>query len=94
VSRPGDEVAIRFAAGRLPPVPPGSTRTWLLRAAGYSKEMDPNSASPDAVTPLPFGAMSGYPYPSRESYPSTPAHREYLERYNTRTVARPLPPLP
>jgi hypothetical protein len=37
--------------------------------------------------------MSRYPYEPPEAYPLTPAHRAYLERYNTRVVARPLPPL-
>ena len=37
--------------------------------------------------------MTGYPYGPGESYPQTPAHREYLERYNTRIVPRSLPPI-
>ena len=45
-------------------------RTFLLYADGYSKEMDINSASPDSVAPLPFHAMSAYPYPPTEHYPS------------------------
>jgi hypothetical protein len=55
--------------------------------------MDLNSASPDAVEPLPFHAMSRYPYGAPEAYPLTPERRAYLERYNTRVVARPVPPL-
>ncbi|HET8676022.1 MAG TPA: hypothetical protein VFO63_09570, partial [Blastocatellia bacterium] len=59
-----------------------------------SKEMGINSASPDHVEPLPFHAMSGYPYATKgESYPMTRAHRKYLDRYNTRVVAAPLPQL-
>jgi hypothetical protein len=37
--------------------------------------------------------MTQYPYAAPEAYPSTPAHRDYLERYNTRIVPRALPPL-
>jgi Flp pilus assembly protein TadD len=91
VSKPGDEVALAFDAGALAPLPPGWVRTYLLRGDGYSKEMDLNSASPDAVEPMPFHAMSGYPYPSSERYPDTPEHRQYREQYNTRYVGRPVP---
>jgi hypothetical protein len=62
-------------------------------ADGYSKEMDINSATPDTVDPLPFHAMSGYPYRAPERYPETPAHRQYRAQYNTRTVGRPVPSL-
>jgi hypothetical protein len=93
VSRPGDELAIAFDAAALPPLAAGERRTLLLYAHGYSKEMNPRSASPDATEPLPFGAMSSYPYPPSESYPDTPVHRAYRERYNSRGVSRTLPPL-
>ncbi|HEY7783109.1 MAG TPA: FG-GAP-like repeat-containing protein [Pyrinomonadaceae bacterium] len=94
VSRPGDQVALSFAADRLPPLKIGWTRTFLLYAVGFSKEMDINSASPDQVGPLPFHGMSRYPYQWPESYPLTPERRRYLEHYNTRVVTSPVPPLP
>ncbi|HJQ70154.1 MAG TPA: FG-GAP-like repeat-containing protein [Blastocatellia bacterium] len=93
VSLPGDEIAVSFDASRLRPLPAGWKRTFLLYADGFSKEMDINSASPHHVEPLPFHAMSGYPYAKGESYPTTRAHREYLDRYNTRVVTAPLPEL-
>jgi len=93
ISRPGDEIALSFDAGTLPPLPSGWTRSFLLYAHGYSKEMNPRSASPDTVGPLPFRAMTKYPYGPDEHYPDTPAHREYLARYNTRVVTRSLPPV-
>ncbi len=86
VSRPGDELALSFDARRLAPLPPGWTRTFLLYADGFSKEMDLNSSSPDQLAPLPFHGMKSYPYAAPEAYPSTPAHRAYVERYNTRLV--------
>jgi tetratricopeptide (TPR) repeat protein len=86
ISLPGDEIAVSFDARRLPPLPRGWKRTFLLYADGFSKEMDINSASPDQVEPLPFHAMSGYPYPATESYPMTKARKEYFKRYNTRIV--------
>jgi len=93
ISRPGDELSLSFDATALPPLPRGWTRTFLLYADGYSKEMDINSASPEQVAPLPFRRMSEYPYKWPESYPQTPAHLDYLERYNTRVVVAPLPEL-
>ncbi|OLE53722.1 MAG: hypothetical protein AUG51_11755 [Acidobacteria bacterium 13_1_20CM_3_53_8] len=91
VSRPGDEIGLSFDASKLPPLPRGWTRTFLLYADGFSKEMDINSASPDRVWPLPFHGMTKYPYTAPEHYPLTPARRAYLERYNTRVVASELP---
>jgi hypothetical protein len=53
--------------------------------------MNPRSATPDSVAPLPFRGMTRYPYPSDEHYPGSDAHREYQARYNTRIVSRPAP---
>jgi tetratricopeptide (TPR) repeat protein len=86
ISRPGDELSLSFAADKLPPLPQGWTRTFLLYADGFSKEMDINSASPDQVGPLPFHGMSKYPYAWPERYPLTPTRQAYLEKYNTRIV--------
>jgi Tfp pilus assembly protein PilF len=93
VARPGDEIALSFDARALPALPDGWTRTFLLYASGYSKEMDLNSSSPDVLAPLPFAEMKGYPYAPADGPPDTEARRRYLERYLTRIVARPLPPL-
>jgi Flp pilus assembly protein TadD len=89
ISLPGDELALSFRA--LPAPRAGRTRTFLFYVHGYSKEMNPWSATPDTVAPLPFGAMSGYPYPEHEHYPRTRAHRRYQEQYNTRVVHRAVP---
>jgi hypothetical protein len=91
VSRPGDDLALTFDAGRLPQLRAGWTRTFLLYANGYSKEMDHHSSSPDALAPLPFRAMTRYPYSAPERYPDTARHREYVERYNTRVVPNAVP---
>ena len=90
ISRPGDELSLSFAASQLPPLPRGWTRTFLLYADGFSKEMDINSASPDQVGPLPFHGMSKYPYTWPEQYPLTPQRQRYLETYNTRVVTAPI----
>ena len=93
ISRPGDEISLSFDATKLRPIPAGWRRTFLLYADGFSKEMDINSASPDLVAPLPFHAMKSYPYAEGESYPMTRTHLAYIERYNTRLVRSPLPPI-
>jgi len=93
ISRPGDEIALSFDAARLPPLPTGWRRTFLFFADGYSKEMDVNSATPYSLEPLPFHAMSRYPYEPPEAFPMTPERREWMERYNTRLVSAPIPPL-
>jgi hypothetical protein len=91
IARPGDELALSFDATALPALPAGWTRTFLLYAHGYSKEMNPRSAVPDTVAPLPFRGMTQYPYGPAEHYPRTPQHRRYDERYNTRVVTRTVP---
>jgi hypothetical protein len=91
ISRPGDELVLSFDARKLPPLRSGWTRTFLLYADGYSKEMDINSASPDQVGPLPFHGMSKYPYTWPERYPLTEQKRRYMEKYNTRVVTSPIP---
>ena len=62
-------------------------RTFLLHSVGYSKEMNLHSASPDELAPIPFRAMTRYPYTSSEQYP----HPEDLDRFNTRLVPRSIP---
>lgn len=93
VSRPGDEITLSFSAAALSPLPKGWTRTFLLYADGFSKEMDINSASPDQLAPLPFHGMSRYPYRWPEHYPLDARHREYLDKYNTRVVTSQVPKL-
>jgi Tfp pilus assembly protein PilF len=91
IAKPGDEIAITFADATADPLPNGWTRTFLLLADGFSKEMDINSATPDSVEPLPFHAMTAYPYRAPERYPDTPEHEQYRARYNTRVVTRSVP---
>ena len=81
---------MRAALGLLPP---GMTRTFLLHADGFSKEMDLNSSSPDVVEPLPFHGMSQYPYPPKERPREDAAIQQYRAQYNTRRIHKSLPPL-
>ncbi len=88
----GDELSVEFPA-RLPPLPAGWRRDWLVYLNGWVKDGDPNTLHGDRVEPLPFHAMSGYPYGEQESYPDTPATRAWQARYNTRPARRINPPL-
>jgi tetratricopeptide (TPR) repeat protein len=80
----GDEVTLRFGAHRLPPLPSGWTRDFLLSVDGWAKDADANTAFSQSVLPLPFHAMSTYPYPAGENYPGDPVHEDYQKTYNTR----------
>ena len=89
----GDEIELRFRADGLPPQRPGWTRDYLLLVDGWAKENEPNTAHGDSVAPLPFHAMSGYPYGPDESYPLDAAHQADLVRYHRRPAMRLLSPL-
>lgn len=91
ISKTGDELALTFDAASLPPLEKGMKRTFLLYSVGYSKEMDINSASPDAVLPLPFRAMKKYPYGADEQFPMTDEKRRIYDEYTTRRVRTTLP---
>jgi tetratricopeptide (TPR) repeat protein len=80
----GDEVRLRFAGGRLPPLPAGWRRDFLLDVDGWAKDADANTAYSQSVEPLPFHAMSAYPYPVSERFPDDAEHRRWRETYNTR----------
>ncbi|MFN3323212.1 MAG: FG-GAP-like repeat-containing protein [Bryobacteraceae bacterium] len=89
----GDEMRLLFDAGALPALPAGWRRDFLVKVDGWAKDRDPNTAHGDTVEPLPFHGMSQYPYGPNESFPDTPRHREWREKYNTRPALRLLRPL-
>jgi len=91
VSKPGDELALSFAA--LAPPKPGFSRTFLLVGDGFSKEMDINSASPDVVLPLPYHGMRSYPYAAADAPERVRRAAEQAEAWNTRLVLRPIVPI-
>jgi hypothetical protein len=93
VSKPGDALTLAFDATALAPLPAGRARTFLLFGDGYSKEMDINSASPDAVLPLPWHGMPSYPYAEGGVPASVRAGWEQMEPWRTRRVVRPIVPL-
>jgi tetratricopeptide (TPR) repeat protein len=89
----GDEVRLRFDAEALPRLPAGWRRDFLLKVDGWAKDADANTAFSQSVEPLPFHAMSRYPYPSGERFPDDEAHKTYRAHYNTRPALRLIRPL-
>jgi len=89
----GDELQLRFSAAGLPALSPGWTRDFLLRVDGWAKDADANTAFSQSVEPLPFHAMTAYPYPPSERYPEDESHRAYRDTYNTRPALRLIRPL-
>ncbi len=82
IMAPGDEIVLRFLAVASPR--PGYVRDYLLYAHGWLKDGDLNTAFGTTVEPLPFHAMSNYPYPPGEAYPNDSKHLTYRREYNTR----------
>ncbi|HEX3985980.1 MAG TPA: FG-GAP-like repeat-containing protein, partial [Acidobacteriaceae bacterium] len=80
----GEEIDAEFRAGVLPPLPAGWTRDYFFYANGYVKDMDYWEAAPFTVGPMPFQAMTRYPYPAREHYPQGTAADRYWLTWDTR----------
>jgi hypothetical protein len=89
----GDEIRLRFDPSRLPALPAGWKRDFLVLVDGWSKDADANTAFGDSVEPLPFHGMSRYPYPAAERFPDDPAHRAWRKEYNVRRPVKFIQPL-
>jgi tetratricopeptide (TPR) repeat protein len=76
----GEEIALEFDATGLPQLLPGWSRTLVLFADGYCKDMDLYTSFPDGVDPLPYHAMKNYPPESPDRESADPV------RLNTRRV--------
>jgi hypothetical protein len=87
IGREGDTVSLQFPAN-LPPVPPGMVRDYFIVASCWFKGLG-LSYVPFTVDPLPFQAMTSFPYPSNETYPYDNNHLQYLQMYNTRIINSP-----
>jgi tetratricopeptide (TPR) repeat protein len=81
---PGDEIALTFDAGTLPPPPPGHRRTVFLESHGWDKDADRNTWEATGVEPLPLTALGGYP-PDPEAGWEEP---EWMEEYRREWLTR------
>jgi hypothetical protein len=91
IGRQGDQVNMQFSAANLAPPAPGMERDYFFVVACWFKDPLGNwgYGFNFTVDPLPFIAMSGFPYPNTESYPYDAAHLAYLREYNTRVITIP-----
>ncbi len=80
----GEEIALEFDATRLPTLGADRSRTLVLHADGYCKDMDLYTAFPATVEPLPYHAMETYP-PAHPG-PDAAAREAYLRQWNTRRI--------
>ena len=76
----GDELTLRFT----PPsaVPANTNRRFLFLSDGYYKDL--KQTIDHTVEPLPFAAMSNFPYAATEHYPDDADHQAYQAEWNTR----------
>ena len=86
IIREGDEISVSFDATAVPSLPDGWSRDFLIYSDGFLKDADLNTLTGRTIEPMPFHAMTSYPYGSREAFPTDSAHVEYLRVYNTRRV--------
>jgi hypothetical protein len=93
ITRSGDEIEVMFETASLPQVKDGWVRDYIVYVDGFGKDMDPNSAAPHFLGPLPFHGMSSFPYSPEEHYPDSEAHQRYLREWNTRNYYRSYPEL-
>ncbi len=76
----GDEISVSYPYSAPEN---GSVRDLFVYGYYYYKTPDSKLFN-YTVDPLPFAAMSNYPYALNESYPSDASHLQYLQTYNTR----------
>lgn len=58
---PGDEITVGFDATKVPELPAGWKRSFVLQTRGYCKDSAPTTVTGGQVGPLPFRAMTNYP---------------------------------
>jgi hypothetical protein len=80
----GDALTLKFDAHGLAAPPAGMRRDYFVYLDGWAKDRDPNTVQALEVEPLPFHAMSGYPYRADEHFPDDAAHVQWRKEWNTR----------
>ena len=87
----GDTITLKFPTDSLSQLEEEMERDYFLFVACWFKDPIGNwgYGFDFTVDPLPFIAMSGFPYPSTESYPYDAEHLAYIQQYNTRVIIAP-----
>ena len=80
----GDELALSFPAGHLPPTPSGFVRDFFLYVSGWDKDADFHVGQGWRVEPLPFLGMDDQAYGRDEHPPAIPG--DWIRKFNTRWV--------
>lgn len=88
ISNAGDEATVKFDEKKLPALPEGWKRDFMIRSVGWVKDGDINTAFGNSVMPLPYHGMSSYPPSAKDRYPDDPELQKYHQEYNTRVVTR------
>ena len=86
---PGDEATVEFDAAALKAPAPGWTRTFFFYTEGWLKDSDLNTAYGTTIEPLPYHALTSYPYGPGDGYPADSARQRYRREYNTRMIGSP-----
>jgi hypothetical protein len=91
IGRQGDQVHLKFPTDNLTAPAEGMERDCFVFVACWFKDAPGEWGYGFNFTtdPLPFINMSGFPYPSTESYPYDAVHLQYLQDYNTRIINPP-----
>ena len=87
IGRQGDSVSLQFSADSAP-IPKGWVRDYFVVASCWFKG-NGLPYVPLTVDPLPFQAMTSFPYPSNETYPYNSQNNAYLQKYNNRIIGLP-----
>lgn len=87
VLHPGDEMQLEFAVP-TEPVRDGWVRDFVIYNVGWDKDCDHHTVYGDTSEPLPFQAMTVYPFNVNDFRPLDDAYAQYLKTYQTRRRAR------
>jgi tetratricopeptide (TPR) repeat protein len=79
----GDEITVTFATPDQS-LPAGWKRDFIMHNVGWDKDADLHTLYGQTVEPLPFNAMSGYPFRADEAPVDSEEYRRYLQQYQTR----------
>jgi cytochrome c-type biogenesis protein CcmH/NrfG len=80
----GEDIDAEFSAAPLPSLAAGWTRDYFFYANGFVKDMDFYEATPFTVADMPFHAMTAYPYPGAQHYPTDSSADAYRLDWNDR----------